>query len=310
VGAVPFSITERGFDMYKEKTKAGALKIFLQFGFVPLAVFLAVVIVPFVSGVILSLTSWNGDFEKEILFIGMSNYLKAVKDAEFWKSLGKTFYYVVFVVVISNTLAFLFSLLVTSGIRFQNLYRAGYFTPNLIGGVILGYIWQFLFSRVLPYWGKGTGLMWLEKSWLTNPTMALWALIVVGVWQNAGYMMLIYIAGLAGIDRSLIEASKIDGASAIQTLLKIKLPLMIQSFTITLFLTLRKAFMVYDVNLSLTKGGPYKTTELVSMHIYNEAFLNYNIGPGQAKAFILFAIVAGIALLQVFVLKKKEVEAI
>lgn len=296
--------------MYREKTKAGAFKIFMQFGFIPLAAFAVVVIIPFLSGIVLSLTSWNGDFDKDIAFIGAANYMKALSDTKFWESLGKTFYYVFFVVLLSNVLAFLFSLLVTSGIKGQNFYRAGYFTPNLIGGVILGYIWQFIFSRVIPFWGQGTGFSILEKSWLTSPEMALWALIIVGVWQNAGYMMLIYIAGLTGIDKSLIEASKIDGATSWQALLHIKLPLMIQSFTITLFLTLRKAFMVYDVNLSLTKGGPYKTTELVSMHIYNEAFLNYNLGPGQAKAFILFALVAGIALLQVFVLKKKEVEAI
>ncbi len=296
--------------MYREKSKLAACRIFMQFGFLPLAAFAVVVLLPFASGVWLSLTDWNGDFEKAIHFIGGHNYIQAVTDRDFWESLGKTFYYVFFVVIISNILAFGFSLLVTSGIRFQNVYRAGYFTPNLIGGVILGYIWQFVFSRVLPWFGAGTGIPLLEKSWLTSPWTALWALIIVGIWQNAGYMMLIYIAGLTGIDRSLIDASRIDGASALQTLLKIKLPLMVQSFTITLFLTLRKAFMVYDVNLSLTKGGPYKSTELASMHIYNEAFLNYNLGPGQAKAFLLFAIVAAIALVQVFVLKKKEVEAL
>ena len=296
--------------MYREKNKAAVLKIFFQFGFIPLAAFLFVVLIPFAAGIGLSLTNWNGNFDEAISFVGAQNYIKAVTDAAFWYSLGKTFYYVFFAVIISNLLAFCFSLLVTSGIKFQNFYRAGYFTPNLIGGVILGYIWQFVFSRVIPFFGSGTGIEWLEKSWLTNPHMALWALIIVGIWQNAGYMMLIYIAGLTGIDKSLVEASKIDGATPIQTLLRIKLPLMVQSFTITLFLTLRKAFMVYDVNLSLTKGGPYKTTELASMHIYNEAFLNYNLGPGQAKAFILFAIVAAIALIQVFVLKKKEVEAI
>lgn len=296
--------------MYQEKNKADVVKVFFQFGFIPLAVFLIVVLVPFAMGIFLSLTSWSGDFAKPFSFIGIENYTKALSDSTFWVALGKTFYYVFFVVILSNVLAFLFSLLVTSGIRGQNVYRAGYFTPNLIGGVILGYIWQFVFARVLPYLGAATGVDFLQKSWLTSPDAALWALIIVGVWQNAGYMMLIYIAGLMGIDASLMEASRIDGASPWQTLLRIKLPLMIPSFTITLFLTLRKAFMVYDVNLSLTKGGPYKTTELISMHIYNEAFLNYNIGPGQAKAFVLFALVAAIALLQVFALKRKESEAL
>ncbi|MGB8451668.1 MAG: sugar ABC transporter permease [Anaerocolumna sp.] len=296
--------------MNRKKSKLKSLQIFMLFGFVPIIVFFIVVVIPFLTGLFLSFTNWNGSIGKEIGFIGLNNYFIAITDSGFWTSLGKTFYYVIFVVIFTNILAFTFSLLVTSGIKGQNFYRAGYFTPNLIGGVILGYIWQFIFSRVLTYWGGSIGMDIFSKSWLTNPNMAIWALILVGVWQNAGYMMLIYIAGLVGIDKNLIEASKIDGANSLQSLLHIKLPMIIQSFTITLFLTLRKAFMVYDVNLSLTKGGPYGSTELISMHVYNEAFLNQNLGPGQAKAFLLFAIVAAIALVQVFALKKKEVEAL
>ncbi len=296
--------------MKLKKLRLKNLQIFMMFGFVPILVFCVVVLIPFLSGLFLSLTDWNGGIGKGFKFIGLNNYVTAVSDADFWTSLGRTFYYVIFVVIFTNLLAFIFSLLVTSGIKGQNLYRAGYFTPNLIGGVILGYIWQFIFARVLTYWGTSVDMGFFAKSWLTNPGMSIWALILVGVWQNAGYMMLIYIAGLVGIDKSLIEASKIDGANAVQSLLHIKLPMIIQAFTITLFLTLRKAFMVYDVNLSLTKGGPYGSTELISMHVYNEAFLNQALGAGQAKAFLLFAIVAAIALIQVFMLKKKEVEAL
>jgi raffinose/stachyose/melibiose transport system permease protein len=299
-----------GDIMYKEKSKLKSLQVFAIFGLIPLLVFSIVVFIPFLAGLFLSLTNWNGSIGGSIQFIGIKNYISAVKDPLFWGSLGKTFYYVFFVMILTNTTAFLFGLLVTSGMKGQNFYRAGYFTPNLIGGVILGYTWQFIFSRVLVYLGTKTGIPAFEFSWLTDPHMALWALIIVGVWQNAGYMMLIYIAGFVGIDKSLIEAARMDGASPIQMLKNIKIPMMVPAFTITLFLTLRKAFMVYDVNLSLTKGGPYNTTELISMHVYNEAFLNQNMGQGQAKAFLLFLIVAAIAIAQVAALKKKEVDAI
>lgn len=296
--------------MYKEKSKLKSLQVFATFGLIPLLVFSIVVFIPFLAGLFLSLTNWNGSIGSSIQFIGIGNYISAVKDPLFWGSLGKTFYYVFFVMILTNTTAFLFGLLVTSGMKGQNFYRAGYFTPNLIGGVILGYTWQFIFSRVLVYLGTKSGIPAFELSWLTDPHMALWALIIVGVWQNAGYMMLIYIAGFVGIDKSLIEAARMDGASPFQMLKNIKIPMMVPAFTITLFLTLRKAFMVYDVNLSLTKGGPYNTTELISMHVYNEAFLNQNMGQGQAKAFLLFLIVAAIAIAQVAALKKKEVDAL
>jgi len=296
--------------MYKEKSNLKSFQVFATFGLIPLLVFGIVVLIPFFSGLFLSLTNWNGSLDGKIEFIGIGNYISAVRDPAFWGSLGKTFYYVFFVMILTNTSAFLFGLLVTSGMKGQNFYRAGYFTPNLIGGVILGYILQFIFSRVFVYFGTKTGIPFFEISWLTQPHAALWALIIVGVWQNAGYMMLIYIAGFVGIDKSLIEAARMDGASPFQMLQKIKIPMMVPAFTITLFLTLRKAFMVYDVNLSLTKGGPYNTTELISMHVYNEAFLNQNMGPGQAKAFLLFILVAVIAVAQVAVLKKKEVDAI
>ena len=274
--------------MYKEKSILKSFQVFATFGLIPLLVFGIVVLIPFFSGLFLSLTNWNGSIDGKIEFIGIGNYISAVRDPAFWGSLGKTFYYVFFVMILTNTSAFLFGMLVTSGMKGQNFYRAGYFTPNLIGGVI-------------PFF---------EISWLTEPHAALWALIVVGVWQNAGYMMLIYIAGFVGIDKSLLEAARMDGASPLQMLQKIKIPMMVPAFTITLFLTLRKAFMVYDVNLSLTKGGPYNTTELISMHVYNEAFLNQNMGPGLAKAFLLFLLVAVIAVAQVAALKKKEVDAI
>ncbi|HBF36755.1 MAG TPA: ABC transporter permease [Firmicutes bacterium] len=295
--------------MHKEKTKQKSFGVFALFGLLPLLAFVIVVMIPFISGLLLSLTNWNGVLDS-IKFTGLHNYAVAIHDSDFWASMKLTVIYVAFVTILTNVLAFFLASLVTSGFKGQNLCRMGYFTPNLIGGVILGFIWQFIFTRVFVFAGQALGISLLAENWLTQPQTALWTLIIVSVWQNAGYMMLIYVAGLMGIDQSLIEASQIDGASNWQRLLKLKLPLMVPAFTITLFLTLRRAFMVYDVNLSLTKGGPYNSTQLIAMHVYNDAFVNQNLGPGQAKAFILFAIVAVIAMLQVYILKSKEVESL
>ncbi len=295
--------------MHKKKTKQKSFQVFALFGLLPLLAFIVVVMIPFICGLLLSFTNWTGVLDN-IKFIGLSNYAAAVHSGDFWNSMKLTLVYVLFVVILTNLLAFFLASLVTSGFKGQNLCRAGYFTPNLIGGVILGFIWQFIFARVFVFAGQTLGIDLLAKSWLTQPQTALWTLIIVSVWQNAGYMMLIYVAGLLGIDRSLMEASQIDGASNWQRLLKLKLPLMVPAFTITLFLTLRRAFMVYDVNLSLTKGGPYNSTQLIAMHVYNDAFVNQNLGPGQAKAFILFAIVAAVAVLQVSILKNKEVDSL
>jgi raffinose/stachyose/melibiose transport system permease protein len=295
--------------MYDEKTKQKSFEVFALFGLLPLLAFIIVVMIPFIGGLLLSLTNWKGVFGN-VDFIGLRNYAVALNDPDFWASLKLTVVYVFFVTTLTNVLAFFLATLVTSGFKGQNLCRMGYFTPNLIGGVILGFIWQFIFTRVLVYAGRTLGIGVLAQNWLTDSQTALWTLIIVSVWQNAGYMMLVYVAGLMGIGRSLIEASQIDGASYWQTLLKLKLPLMVPAFTITLFLTLRRAFMVYDINLSLTRGGPYNSTQLIAMHVYNEAFLNQNLGPGQAKAFTLFAIVAAIAMLQVYILKRKEVDSL
>ncbi|MBN2981945.1 MULTISPECIES: carbohydrate ABC transporter permease [Cohnella] len=294
--------------MYQEKTFFGKLKVFGIFGFIPLFAFCTVIVLPFLIGIYMTFTDWNGSASNSS-YLGFVNYADAVRDPAFWTSMWLTLKYVVVNLILTNVLAFVLALLVTSGFKGQNFFRAGFFTPNLIGGIILGFVWQFIFSRVLVYFGSEFGWGLFSSSWLGDPDKALWALIVVGVWQNAGYMMLIYVAGLIGISGSLTEAAGLDGASWLRQLFSIKIPLMIPSFTISLFLTLQKSFMVYDTNLSLTKGDPFRSTELIAMHVYNEAFVNQNLGPGQAKAFILFAIVAIIAILQVSAMKKAEVEA-
>ena len=289
------------------KGKSGA-KDFCVFALPGMFCFAAVVIVPFLYGVYLTLTDWNGVSSVKN-FVGLSNFVGVMQDSQFWTSLLLTFKYVVFVVVIVNVLAFGIAYLLTRGIKGQNFFRAGFFTPNLIGGIVLGYIWQFVFSRVFVGIGEATGWSLFEISWLSDPTKAFAALVIVSVWQLSGYMILIYVAGFMGLSPDVMEAADIDGASGLVKLTNIIIPLMMSSITICLFLTLSRAFMVYDVNLSLTAGAPYGTTEMAAMHVYEKAFTSRQFGVGQAEALILFVIVAIISGLQVYLTKKQEVDA-
>lgn len=283
-------------------------KDFCIFALLGLLFFAAVVIIPFLYGVYLTFTDWNGVSQVKH-FIGLRNYAGVIKDTQFWTALLLTFKYVIVVVILVNVLAFAIAFLLTRGIKGQNFFRAGFFTPNLIGGIVLGYIWQFVFSRVFVNIGEATGFGVFEISWLSEPDQAFAAMVLVTVWQLSGYMILIYVAGFMGLSEDVLEAASLDGAAGFAKLRYIILPLMMSSITICLFLTLSRAFMVYDVNLSLTAGGPYGTTEMAAMHVYEKAFTSRQFGVGQAEALILFVVVACISGLQVYLTKKKEVEA-
>lgn len=283
-------------------------KDFCIFALPGLFCFLAVVIVPFIYGVYLTMTDWNGVSSTKN-FVGLKNFASMAKDAQFWSSLALTFKYVIAVVVLVNVLAFFIAYLLTRGFKGQNFFRAGFFTPNLIGGIVLGYIWQFVFSRVFVSIGEATGWSLFEVSWLSKPNTAFAAMVLVTVWQLSGYMILIYVAGFTGLDTEVMEAASIDGASGWKRMKNIVLPLMMPSITICLFLTLSRAFMVYDVNLSLTGGAPYGSTEMAAMHVYEKAFTSRQFGVGQAEAIVLFLIVACISGIQVYITKKKEVAA-
>ncbi|MFQ7311475.1 carbohydrate ABC transporter permease [Sellimonas sp.] len=283
-------------------------KDFCMFGLPGMFCFFAVVIVPFIYGIYLTFTDWDG-VSKVKNFIWFENFKGVIRDKEFWTSLLLTFKYVIVVVILVNVIAFVIAYLLTRGIKGQNFFRAGFFTPNLIGGIVLGYIWQFVFSRVFVSIGESTGWEMFEASWLSDPNLAFAALVLVSVWQLSGYMILIYVAGFMGLSEDVMEAASIDGASGWVKMKSIVLPLMMSSITICLFLTLSKAFMVYDVNLSLTSGGPYGTTEMAAMHVYEKAFTSRQFGVGQAEALILFIVVACISGIQVYLTKKQEVEA-
>ena len=291
----------------KTNTISYKVKQYLIFAGVTTFVFFSVVLVPFVYGIYLTFTSWDG-VSKSKPFIGLTNYVNAFLDTDYWVSLGRTFVYSAIAVVLVNAVAFLLAYMVTSGIKGQNFFRAGFFIPNLIGGIVLGYVWKFVFNKALvalmDHLSSGHA-----KSLLATETGAVIALIIVSVWQYAGYMMLIYVAGFMSVSEDVLEAAKIDGCTGTQSILHISIPLMTASFVQCLFLTITRCFMVYDVNFSLTNGDPYGSSALAAMHVYNEAFLNKDYGTGQAEALILFVICAIIGGVQVAVGKKGEVQA-
>lgn len=290
------------------RNRADRTKNFCAFALPAVFIFATVVIVPFIYGMYLTFTDWNGVTDVKNL-VGFANYMELFRDTGFWSSMLLTLKYVFCSVLLVNLVAFLFAYMLTSGMKGQNFFRTGFFTPNLIGGVVLGFIWQFVFSRILVNIGDSTGWGIFSTSWLSDPNKAFWSLVVVTVWQLSGYMMLIYVAGFTGMSEDVLEAASIDGATGFQRLKSIVMPLMVPSFVICLFLTLSRAFMVYDVNLTLTGGEPYGSTRLVAMHVYEKAFTARQYGVGQAEAVFLFLVVAVISGLQVYIGKKKEVEA-
>ena len=285
----------------KQNTLSNKIKQYLMFGGVGTALFLCVVAVPFIYGLYLTLTSWDGVSASKP-FVGFANFAAAFKDTTYWQAMGRTVIYSAFAVVLINIVAFALAYLVTSGIKGQNFFRAGFFVPNLIGGIVLGYVWKFVFNRAFVAIFNSTSL-------LSTPNGALFCLIFVSVWQYAGYMMLIYVAGFMSVSPDVKEAAMIDGCTPAQAMRNVTIPLMRSSFVQCIFLSITRCFVVYDVNLSLTNGEPFGSSVLAAMHVYNQAFTYKNYGLGQAEALILFLVCAIVGVTQVMIGKKGEVEA-
>jgi raffinose/stachyose/melibiose transport system permease protein len=278
--------------------------------------------VPFALGIYYSFTNWSSSARADsvVRFIGLENYANSFADPAFLHSFIVTVSYTAMNVVFINAVAFGLAMLVTSKIKLRKFYRVGFFLPNLIGGLILGYIWQFLFNNALPSLGNVipflSGLADPDAYMLSKSGTALVALVIVGTWQYAGYIMMIYIAAIENVPVELHEAAMIDGASPLQRLRAITLPMVAQAFTVTMFLTLVQSFKQFDVNVSLTSGGPSTLfqgrpilgTELLALNIYNTAFLSNKLSEGQARAVVFFVVLAVISLIQVAVNKKKELE--
>lgn len=264
-----------------------------------------IIFLPLVYGIYYSFTDSDG-FQST--FIGLENYTRIMKDTQFLKSLSFTFRFTLVSVIGVNAIGLGFALLVTQKMsRLSTLFRTIFFMPNLIGGIILGFIWQFIFINAFEGIASLTNLTFFN-GWLANATTGFWGLVILFLWQMSGYIMLIYISFLNGIPAELLESAEIDGASSQQKFWRIKFPMVAPAFTISLFLTLSNAFKVYDQNLALTAGGPFGSTEMVAMNIYNTAFVSFEQGYAQAKALIFFIIVAIISIIQIYITRKREVD--
>lgn len=283
-------------------TKSRKWIVFWTFLTPTLITFFLVVIIPFLMGIYYSFTDWNAIPGKPIQLIGFANYLNVFNDKQVMKSFLLTLTYSGYSILLINIVGFSLALLVTQRLRTANLLRTVFFMPNLIGGLILGYIWKFIFIKILPE------LMLSGTNMLSKPQTALLAMAIVSTWQMGGYIMVIYVAAIQGIPEELLEASQIDGATAIQRIRHIVFPLVAPAFTVSLFLTLSGSFKMYDVNASLTGGEPARQTELIAMEILSKAFKELNFGEGQAQAVLFFIFVAVISILQVYSSKKREVE--
>ena len=255
-------------------------------------------IIPFVMGVYLSFCKFKTITTAQ--FVGLDNYIKIFADKDFVNAFGFTLKFSVVSIVTINVFAFILALALTRKIKGTNLFRTVFFMPNLIGGIILGYIWQQMINAVLLKY---------ETTLVANPTYGFWGLIILMNWQMIGYMMIIYVAGLQNVPTDLIEAAEIDGATSLQTLFKVKIPMVMPSITICLFLTVSNSFKLFDQNLALTAGAPSKKTAMLALDIYNTFYGRSGFeGVGQAKAVLFFIVVAVIALGQLVLTRRKEVE--
>ncbi len=282
-------------------------KIVFWFFIAPAIVsFLLIVVIPAVIGFFYSFTDWNG-LSANSNFVGLNNFTQIFVDKRYIHSLYFTTAVAFVSIILINSVAILLALLVTQKFKGSNFLRGLFFMPNLIGGLLLGFAWRFVFTKIFEALAKITGLGFLN-AWLTSTTTGFWGIIIVNVWQMSGYMMLIYIAQLQQIPSSVKEAAKIDGAGAFQTFRNITFPLIMPAFTIGVFLSIANSFKMFDQNIALTDGAPYHSTEMLALNIYSTAFSSGQLGLAQAKSVIFLIIVATVGVTQLIITKRKEVE--
>ena len=255
-------------------------------------------IVPFIMGIWLSFCEFTTVTDAK--FVGLSNYIEAFKDTIFRHSFWYTVLFAVVSLIVINVVAFALALALTQKMKGTNIFRTIFFMPNLIGGIVLGYIWQLIFNGILAKYSTALGL---------NEWYGFWGLIILVSWQQIGYMMIIYIAGLQSIPGDVMEAAQIDGASGIQRLFRVTIPMMMPSITICMFLSITNGFKLFDQNLSLTAGEPAKMSEMMALNIFNTFYGRTGWeGVGQAKAVIFFVIVVAIGMIQLRATRSKEVQ--
>ena len=266
-----------------------------------LAAFIIGFIWPFIWGIYLSFHKFIT--VSKTTFVGIDNYIKVFQDATFVEAFWFTARFTIVSTILINVLAFMLALTLTRGLKGTNIFRTVFFLPNLIGGIVLGYIWQILLNGLLT--NLGLPLLALDARY------GFWGLIILMCWQQIGYMMIIYIAGLQNVPGDLLEAASIDGATSFQTLIKVKLPMVMPSITICTFLTLTNSFKLFDQNLALTGGEPAKASQMLALNIYDTFYARSGAqwkGIGQAKAVVFFLLVISISLVQLYFTRRKEVQ--
>ncbi len=263
-----------------------------------MAAFMIGFVIPFAEGIYLSFCKFTTIKDAE--FVGLSNYIDALKDTTFTGSFRFTALFAIVTLVLINVLAFLIALALTQNIKGTNIFRTVFFMPNLIGGIVLGYVWQLIFDAIFARFGLALKL---------SETLGFWGLVILICWQQIGYMMIVYIAGLQAIPGDIMEAAMIDGANRSQRLFRITIPNMMPSITICTFLTITNSFKLFDQNLALTGGEPLHKTEMMALNIYQTFYgrTGYE-GVGQAKAVLFFLLVVVIGLLQLRLTREKEVQ--
>lgn len=283
--------------------------ILLAFVFPALLFYAVFTIAPTIGGVLYSLTDWNG-LDPTYDWVGFSNYTEALKDAYFLKSIGFTLKYVIYMVVLQNAIALLLAVFVESRRQSKVWFRTIFFMPNMLSLIIGGFMWVFIFTKVLPSFVESTGIHFLDQSWIGDPAYSFYSIIILSLWGGVGYQMVIYIAALQGVPVQLKEAAAIDGASSVQIFRHVTFPMIYPALTIGIFLALSTSFKVFDAVFALTGGGPGRSTQVIAINIVEEAFrFNQRFGYASAKAIILFLIVLLITLIQLLIMKRREVEA-
>lgn len=269
--------------------------------------FLMVKFIPLLMSGWYSMTDWNG-ISSKAGFAGIKNYMMLFSDSQYWYSIGFTLKFAVCALVLSNVFGFVLACLLVKPLLMKEALRAAFYIPNTIGGLVLGFIWKFIFLSVFDTLFLMTGWKFFGLAWLSTPGTSFWAMVIVQVWVLTGYLMLLYIAGLTQVPMDTVEAAIIDGAGAFQLIRYVKIPLIAPTITRCIFLGFLTCMRVYDINLALTGGNPFRSSESVTMNIYSTAFTGSQMGYGCAKAIVFIGIVVAISCLQVWFTSRNEVD--
>lgn len=293
-----------------QKRKRKEMKLLLLFLLPALVFYTIIMIIPVITGLSYSFTDWNG-LNPTYKFVGLQNFIDALtKDKNFVASIVFTLKYVLAMVILTNVIGLGLAILIDTRRKSQTFFRTVFFLPNMISFIIGAYIWQFIFRKVMGELATHKLLAFLDQPWLGNPNFSFWAIVMMSLWTSVGYIMVIYIAALQGVPGEYKEAARVDGANNFQILRKVTLPMIMHAVSINIFLTLNNSFKAFDQIYGLTGGGPGRSTQVMSLNIYEEAFSNYfRFGYANAKAIILFCFVLLLTLIQLRVTRKKEVKA-